>query len=190
MGDRIVIEKNIDIPMRDGVVLKADLYRPDSNEKLPVLLNRTPYDKKFPLISTLTLDSVRAAQRGYNVVFVDCRGTFRLARQVQLLHRRIAGRLRHDRKRRAPALGERQRRHLRRVLHGRYAMARGDANAAESQGDGPVDHGERLSRRLDLSGRGVLAVLQRQLADALAGPRRPDARTGPTIPRPTPNSTR
>jgi putative CocE/NonD family hydrolase len=76
MGDRIVIEKNIDIPMRDGVVLKADLYRPDNNEKLPVLLNRTPYDKKFPLISTLTLDSVRAAQRGYNVVFVDCRGRF------------------------------------------------------------------------------------------------------------------
>jgi putative CocE/NonD family hydrolase len=73
---RIIIEKNIDIPMRDGCVLKGDLYRPDSNEKLPVLLNRTPYDKKFPLISSLTLDSIRAAQRGYNVVFVDCRGRF------------------------------------------------------------------------------------------------------------------
>ena len=73
---RIIIEKDIDIPMRDGCVLKGDLYRPDSNEKLPVLLNRTPYDKKFPLISSLTLDSIRAAQRGYNVVFVDCRGRF------------------------------------------------------------------------------------------------------------------
>jgi len=73
---RIVIEKDIEIPMRDGCVLKGDLYRPDSNEKLPVLLNRTPYDKKFPLISSLTLDSIRAAQRGYNVVFVDCRGRF------------------------------------------------------------------------------------------------------------------
>jgi len=76
MGERIVIEKNIEIAMRDGCVLKADLYRPETSEKLPVLLNRTPYDKKFPLISTLTLDSVRAAQRGYNVVFIDCRGRF------------------------------------------------------------------------------------------------------------------
>jgi uncharacterized protein len=73
---RIIIEKDIEIPMRDGCVLKGDLYRPDSNERLPVLLNRTPYDKKFPLISSLTLDSIRAAQRGYNVVFVDCRGRF------------------------------------------------------------------------------------------------------------------
>jgi putative CocE/NonD family hydrolase len=76
MGQRIIIEKNIDIPMRDGCVLKGDLFRPDSAEKLPVLLNRTPYDKKFPLISSLTLDAIRAANRGYNVVFVDCRGRF------------------------------------------------------------------------------------------------------------------
>jgi uncharacterized protein len=76
MGDRIVIEKDIAIPMRDGCLLKGDLYRPERNEKLPVLLNRTPYDKKFPLISGATLDAVRAAQRGYNVVFVDCRGRF------------------------------------------------------------------------------------------------------------------
>lgn len=76
MGTRIVIEKNIEIPMRDGCVLKGDLFRSDSAEKLPVLLNRTPYDKKFPLISSLTLDAIRAATRGYNVVFVDCRGRF------------------------------------------------------------------------------------------------------------------
>ena len=76
MGDRIIIEKNIPIPMRDGCILKADLYRPDRNEKLPVLVNRTPYDKKFPLISGATLDAVRAAECGYNVAFVDCRGRF------------------------------------------------------------------------------------------------------------------
>ena len=62
--------------MRDGCVLKGDLFRPDTPEKLPVLLNRTPYDKKFPQISYNTLDPIRAAQRGYNVVFVDCRGRF------------------------------------------------------------------------------------------------------------------
>ncbi len=76
MSTKIIIEKNFDIPMRDGCVLRGDLYRPDGPEKLPVLLNRTPYDKSLPLISGLTLDAIRAAQRGYNVVFVDCRGCF------------------------------------------------------------------------------------------------------------------
>jgi putative CocE/NonD family hydrolase len=73
---RIIIEKDIDIPMRDGYVLKADLYRPEGPEKLPVLLNRTPYDKSFPQITLNTLDVIRAARAGYNVVVQDCRGLF------------------------------------------------------------------------------------------------------------------
>jgi putative CocE/NonD family hydrolase len=76
MGTKIIIEKNIDITLRDGCVLKADIFRPDIPDKLPVLLNRTPYDKKFPQTSYNTMDAIRAAQRGYNVVFVDCRGRF------------------------------------------------------------------------------------------------------------------
>ena len=73
---RIIIEKDIDIPMRDGCVLKADLYRPEGPDKLPVLLNRTPYDKSFPHITLNTLDVLRAARAGYNVVVQDCRGLF------------------------------------------------------------------------------------------------------------------
>ncbi|HZO81278.1 MAG TPA: CocE/NonD family hydrolase [Candidatus Binataceae bacterium] len=73
---RIIVDKDIEIPMRDGCVLKADLYRPDGPEKLPVLLNRTPYDKSFPPITLNTLDVMRAARAGYNVVVQDCRGLF------------------------------------------------------------------------------------------------------------------
>ena len=73
---RIIVEKNLDIPMRDGCVLRADLYRPDGPEKLPVLLNRTPYDKSMPGISMMTLDALRAAGAGYNVLIQDCRGRF------------------------------------------------------------------------------------------------------------------
>jgi putative CocE/NonD family hydrolase len=73
---RIIIEKNIEVPMRDGCVLRADLYRPDGPERLPVLLNRTPYDKSFLPLSLLTLDAIRASQAGYNVLFQDCRGCF------------------------------------------------------------------------------------------------------------------
>ncbi len=73
---RIIVDKDIEIPMRDGCVLKADLYRPDGPQKLPVLLNRTPYDKSFPPISLNTLDPMRAARAGYNIVIQDCRGLF------------------------------------------------------------------------------------------------------------------
>src|SRR5690348_9397309 len=76
MGAKIIIEKDLEIPLRDGCVLRGDLFRPDSPEKLPVLLTRTPYDKKFPQISYNMLDAIRAVQRGYNVMFVDCRGRF------------------------------------------------------------------------------------------------------------------
>ena len=31
--------------MRDGVTLRADIYRPKADGKYPVLLQRTPYDK-------------------------------------------------------------------------------------------------------------------------------------------------
>ncbi len=73
---RIVVEKNIEVPMRDGTILRADLYRPDSQEKLPVLLNRTPYNKAMPMVFAMTLDAMRAAEAGYNVMVQDCRGRF------------------------------------------------------------------------------------------------------------------
>lgn len=73
---KIIVEKDLQIPMRDGTVLSGDLYRPDSTEKLPVLLNRTPYNKALPQISLMTLDPLRAAMAGYNVLFQDCRGRF------------------------------------------------------------------------------------------------------------------
>ena len=73
---RIVVEKNLEVPMRDGTILRADLYRPESPEKLPVLLNRTPYNKAMPMVFAMTLDAMRAAEAGYNVMVQDCRGRF------------------------------------------------------------------------------------------------------------------
>ncbi len=73
---RITVEKNIAVEMRDGCVLRADLFRPDTVDKLPVLLNRTPYNKQMPMVFTGTLDAIRAAEAGYNVLVQDCRGRF------------------------------------------------------------------------------------------------------------------
>lgn len=73
---KIIVEKDVEARMRDGTVLKGDLYRADTAEKLPVLLNRTPYNKAMPAISLMTLDVFRAVMAGYNVFFQDCRGRF------------------------------------------------------------------------------------------------------------------
>ena len=36
---------NVSVPMRDGIILSADIYRPDAEGKFPVLLTRTYYGK-------------------------------------------------------------------------------------------------------------------------------------------------
>jgi len=73
---KIIFERNVEIPMRDGCVLRGDLFRPDPPEKLPVIINRTPYNKAMPMVFALTMDSLRAASAGYNVLIQDCRGRF------------------------------------------------------------------------------------------------------------------
>jgi putative CocE/NonD family hydrolase len=73
---KIIVEKDVAVPMRDGCVLRADVFRPDSPEKLPVIINRTPYNKALPMVFALTMDSIRAALAGYNVLVQDCRGRF------------------------------------------------------------------------------------------------------------------
>ena len=40
-----VVETNVLVPMRDGVRLAADVYRPPAPGKYPVMLSRTPYNK-------------------------------------------------------------------------------------------------------------------------------------------------
>ena len=45
---KVRTEHNVRIPMRDGVTLSADIYRPDSGERFPALLLRTPYSNNAP----------------------------------------------------------------------------------------------------------------------------------------------
>jgi len=68
----IVLENRVAIPMRDGVVLYADVYRPAGDERYPVLVSRTPYStERFP---TAYDAAVYFAQRGYVYVYQDVRG--------------------------------------------------------------------------------------------------------------------
>ena len=72
----VIVEYNVPAKMRDGVELKADIYRPASPGKYPVLLQRTPYSKAFTAWANLTMDLVRAARAGYVVIVQDVRGRF------------------------------------------------------------------------------------------------------------------
>lgn len=69
----IIVDKNVPMPMRDGTVLRADVYRPADDARHPVLLQRTPYNKELWLITAMTLDPVRAAAAGFAVVIQDVR---------------------------------------------------------------------------------------------------------------------
>jgi uncharacterized protein len=61
--------------MRDGTVLRADVYRPQKAGSYPVLLQRTPYDKTVAQQITYS-HPVWYARRGYIVVVQDTRGRF------------------------------------------------------------------------------------------------------------------
>ena len=74
----VEISKNVMIPMRDGVQLAADIYRPShrgqtAEGKFPVILERTPYDKTAPRNVT---NMKYYARRGYVGVIQDVRGRF------------------------------------------------------------------------------------------------------------------
>ena len=74
-----IIVRDIMVPMRDGVRLATDVYRPaDSTEPLtgafPTLLIRTPYNKSSP--NSVEKHGLYYARRGYVVVIQDCRGRY------------------------------------------------------------------------------------------------------------------
>ena len=87
------VEFDVGATMRDGTVLRADVHRPEhGGGPWPVLLVRSPYDKRDPGILAL-LDPELAVRRGYLVVIQDVRGRFRSAGDWQpLVHEQDDGR--------------------------------------------------------------------------------------------------
>jgi putative CocE/NonD family hydrolase len=67
----VSIERNVTARMRDGAVLKADIYRPRAEGNFPVLLQRTPYNKQVRAEF-----GERAAAQGFITVIQDVRGRY------------------------------------------------------------------------------------------------------------------
>ena len=71
---KVTAEENVPMKTRDGITLYADVVRPDSDERFPVLLSRTPYGKK----GSADPNGLNASYAQYGYVFItqDCRGRF------------------------------------------------------------------------------------------------------------------
>jgi predicted acyl esterase len=94
-ADGMVIDYDLAVPMRDGIIIRADLYRPDTGDAaLPTLILWSPYGKHGPVtwelfegsevevekLSAHTLvecpDPVLWCGHGYAIPAVDPRGTW------------------------------------------------------------------------------------------------------------------
>src|SRR5207302_6034244 len=67
----VALQRGVPVKMRDGVILRADIYRPQAEGRFPVLVQRTPYNKNGG-----TAFGLKAASQGYIVVVQDVRGRF------------------------------------------------------------------------------------------------------------------
>jgi hypothetical protein len=75
----IVVSKNVMVPMRDGVRLAFDIYRPARDGdfvegRFPTIMLHTPYDKTDKRYTEIADFFV---PKGYNVVLVDLRDRYR-----------------------------------------------------------------------------------------------------------------
>jgi hypothetical protein len=84
----VLVDKDVDVPMRDGVRLKADIFRPHDSGKFPAILNLGPYqkDKLWLVPETLeekqnewmnweTINPEWWVPHGYAAVRIDARGS-------------------------------------------------------------------------------------------------------------------
>ncbi len=73
----VVVERDVPVAMRDGVVLRADVYRSHDGSPAPGILLRTPYDKTSRAAAFRhALDPIHAVGEGFACVFQDVRGRY------------------------------------------------------------------------------------------------------------------
>jgi predicted acyl esterase len=84
---KLIVEKDVRIPMRDGTLLYADIFRPEIEEEVPVIMNISVYQKDKlwippadlgeeanPHMNWETVNPLWWCPRGYACVRVDSRG--------------------------------------------------------------------------------------------------------------------
>ncbi len=69
-----VVDRDVPVPMRDGTVLRAEVFRPAPEGRFPTLVYRTPYGRHRAPDDYTTVGA--AVTRGYAVVVQDVRGRY------------------------------------------------------------------------------------------------------------------
>jgi predicted acyl esterase len=88
LSDKFLFEQDVDVPMRDGARLKADVFRPRDGGKVPAILNMGPYqkdklwtpppnleEKPNPYMNWEAVNPEWWVPQGYAAVRVDSRGS-------------------------------------------------------------------------------------------------------------------
>ena len=65
------VQRDVRVPMRDGVSLSADLYLPETEQQVPAIVVRSPYGRAGEYIYNM---APYFAARGYGFVSMDVRG--------------------------------------------------------------------------------------------------------------------
>ncbi|TDQ32564.1 CocE/NonD family hydrolase [Zeaxanthinibacter enoshimensis] len=75
-----VVEQKVMMPMRDGIRLATDIYRPKTEEKVPVIFSRTPYNfdswQEGEFKDRHIKSALQAVKRGYAYVVQNERGRY------------------------------------------------------------------------------------------------------------------
>ena len=72
---KVIRERNVMVPMRDGTRLATDVFRPDAPGRFPVLVNRGPYGKD-DYVASPDHSVWFFPAHGYVVLSQDCRARF------------------------------------------------------------------------------------------------------------------
>lgn len=152
MAGGFTMEQDVEVPMRDGTILRADVYRPLGAGPFPALPTRTPYDKSGGM------DGRRAGRapsdgRGLRDGAHGRAWPVPVGWRVRALRARGGRRLRHRGVGRGAALVRWQRGHDRRLVRGLHAVVHRHAPAAASARDRAGRRHQRPPRLLDLRGR-------------------------------------
>ena len=150
------VERNVLVPMSDGVRLAADVYLPEGDDPFPALLTRTPYNKDRDERAGATLRSGRIRGRGHGLARHPC-----IARGLAAVHDRGPGRIRHAGVGRETGVVQREDRHVWDFLSGIHTVASGALS-------GSVREGHRADR-------GAVGQLREHLVDERSLP--PGARS-------------
>jgi uncharacterized protein len=75
-----IVDQKVMMPMRDGVRLATDIYRPKTDNPVPIIFSRTPYNfnsyRDGELVTRTLQTALEAVQRGYAYVVQNERGRF------------------------------------------------------------------------------------------------------------------